>query len=165
MKKIFYATILGFLIGGCSSSETPIPNGNNSRETNYNPTLNFSFKGVNYSAASTSNTYGGKAYLLGLDNDGNLLIDMDLPVQKDEICIAKSFKIENEDGFGNCIFYVNNDQWTLENGILNVTKHENNRVSGSFSGQAHKMDYGQSPPVKLESSTVSNGVFADLELK
>ncbi|MBT8326282.1 MAG: hypothetical protein KJP21_01080 [Bacteroidia bacterium] len=165
MKKILFATILGFFIGGCSTTETPNPNGKNTGGTNYNPTLSFNFKGVSYSASSTSNTYGGKVYLLGLDTDGNLLIDMDLPVQKDETCTAKSFKIENEDSYGNCIFYIDNSQWTLDNGTLDVTKHENNRVSGSFSGEAHKMDYSQSPPAKLESSTEFSGVFTDLEVK
>ena len=165
MKNIFFTTILAFFIAGCSSSETPTPNGNGSGGNNYSPSLSFSFKGVNYSAASTSNTYGGKVYLLGLDGDGNLLIDIDLPILKDETCSAKTFKIDNEAGFGNCIFYINNDQWTLENGTLNVTKHENNRVSGSFSGDAHKMDYSQTPPAKIESSTLTNGVFTDLEVK
>lgn len=165
MKKIFLATLLAFFMVGCSSSESPTPSGNGSGENNYSPSLSFSFKGVNYKAASTSNTYGGKVYLLGLDGDGNLLLDLDLPVLKDETCSAKSFKIENEESFGNCIFYINSNQWTLENGTLNVTKHENNRVTGSFSGDAHKMDYSQNPPVKLESSTLTNGVFIDLEVK
>ena len=165
MKKIFFATILAFAMAGCSSTEAPSPGGSGSDNTNYSPSLTFSFKGMNYSAASTSNNYGGKVYLLGLDVDGNLLIDIDLPVLKDETCSAKTFKIDNEDGFGNCIFYINNDQWALENGTLNVTKHENNRVSGNFSGDAHKMDYSKTPPVKLESSTLTNGVFTDLEIK
>ena len=163
MKKIFFATILGFLIGGCSSSDSPAPNGNGGE--NYTPSLSFTFKGNNYMAASTNNTYGGKVYLLGLDADGNLLIDIDLPVLENETSSGESFRIENEAGFGNCIFYINNDQWTLENGTLDITKHESNRVSGSFSGDAHKMDYGQSPPVKLETSVLTNGKFTDLEIK
>lgn len=145
----------------CSETSTPNPN-NTGNDNTYNPQLSFNFKGTTYTAASTTNNLGGKIYILGLDNQGNILIDLDVPVKDGETASGKEFKIENEDGYGNCIFYMNSDQWTIEGGILNVTKNENQRISGSFSGKAYRMDYSQTPPAKVEESNLSNGVFKDL---
>jgi hypothetical protein len=160
LKTLIYVTSLALLFA-CSGNDNPTP-GVGSANTNYEPQLSFTFEGVTYTAASTTNTLGGKIYVLGLDDQGNLLIDLDIPVAKNETANGKTFKIENEDGFGNCIFYIGSEQWTIEGGILNVTKNENQRISGSFSGKAYRMDYSQSPPAKVEESTLSNGLFKDL---
>ena len=159
LNTLFYATLF-LLLFACSDNENPAPGGGGN--VNYNPKLSFTFEGTTYTAASSANTLGGKIYVLGLDEQGNLLIDLDIPVAMDETANGKAFKIENEDGFGNCIFYIDSEQWTIEGGILNVTKNENNRISGSFSGKAYRMDYSQSPPAKVEESALSNGVFQDL---
>ena len=162
MKKIFIFLLVSSFFASCSDTESTNPVG--SVEENFTPVLKFDLKGSTYNAASTSNTYGSKLYLLGLDGDGNILIDLDVPVVKDELCENKQFKIENEDGFGNCIVYINNEPWSIENGTISVTKNTNSRVSGTFSGPVFKMDYSQTPPAKLETANLSNGVFTDLKV-
>jgi len=169
MRILFITAILALLLAGCSDTEPTNPNGGsgtneeNNNNVNYNPQFSFSFKGANYNCASTTNTLGSKIYLLGLDADGNLLLDLDVPVTKDEVKSGISFKIENENYFGNCIFYIDNKQWSIEGGSLNVTKNDNNRISGDFSGTAYQMDYSTSPPTREEEAPLTNGVFKDLE--
>ncbi len=169
MKKFLILLILPFTLNSCTKTKTN-PNQTNSSigeegTNNYEPSFSFSFNGSTYTAESSTNTYGSKAYLLGLDSKSNLLIDLDLPVKKDEIASNKAFKIENQDGYGNCVFYINGDQWTIEGGSLNITANKNNRISGNFSGKSFKMDYSKSPPEKVDEAELLNGAFKDLEIQ
>ncbi|MEY2923496.1 MAG: hypothetical protein RLZZ337_36 [Bacteroidota bacterium] len=164
MKKLtLFFVVLAFLTA-CSDDPTS-PNGGGNNVT-YNSVLKLDFNGTTYTAASSTNIYSEKRiFVNGLDASGNLLMDMDIPVGKDQVASNKAFKIEFDENFAQLILYINNDPYTLEGGVMNITKHANNRVSGTFSGTSYKMDYNQTPPVKGESATITNGVFTDLEVK
>lgn len=164
MKKLIFLLFASALFFACSDDPTT-PNGGGNN-VSYNPVLKLDFNGTTYTASSTTNLYSEKrVFVNGLDKDGNLLIDMDVPVAKDQVASNKTFKIEFDENFAQLILYINNDPYALEGGAMNITKHANNRITGNFSGTAYKMDYNQTPPVKGESATITNGVFTDLEVK
>lgn len=165
MKKLLILFMASALFFACGKESTD-PTSDGGNNVKYNPVLKLDFNGKTYSAASTTNLYSLKrVFVNGLDADGNLLIDMDVPVGKDQVASNKAFKIEFDESFAQLILYINNDPYALEGGSMNITKHANNRVSGNFSGTAYKMDYNQTPPVKGESATITNGMFTDLEVK
>ena len=170
--KTLHSFFFGFLLvlfAGCTDDApvTTTNNGGNNDggENNDSPALSFDFKGTTYTMSSSDNTAGKKIFIFALDQNGNLLVDFSFPVEEGNTASDIPFDYVDSPGTAKGIFYIDGDQWGLKGTGISVTKYSDNRVSGSFSGKAYKLDNSGSTTQVTDSAQLTNGVFTDLELK
>lgn len=146
----------------CKDDTTDPPAKN---QDNYNAYLKYDFKGVNYETKSFVADYGSKIFITGFDASGSILVDFALRAQKDELLVNQPFSLDASGELSIGILYVGSAQWMIGNGQFSITKHEKNRLSGSFSGKAYQIEYSGQDPVIVDSAFVNNGVFNDIPVK
>lgn len=164
--KYFTLAVLFVTVGffsSCSSDTTPTPNGGNGSNQNYDAYWKYTLKGNQYESRSFLADYGAKIYVSGLDGDGNLLVDFAIPVQKDKLLSNNPIALSAGQSETKGIVYIGSDQWGIANGKISVTKHENNRISGTFSGKAYQLDYtAGNDPELVDSAEITGGIFNDI---
>jgi len=131
----------------------------------YNPFFQFELEDTTVKAASFLADYGEKIYVTGLDEHSNLAVDFSFPAKKGQLMLDKPFAYDDLQGHAKGIFYIGSNQWVIQGGTVNITKHSENRISGDFSGPAYLFDYASGKPVAIDSGSVRNGVFRDIFVK